>query len=376
MDTGDLLFSRESLRQPNARQIGKLKADLYMKAYNRMGYDAFMPGELDFSLGVTELNKMSQQANFPFLAANLIAVKSNKRIFKAYTIKEIGGMKVGILGLISDRFSLGGPPEEKGEYQITDPVEAAEKAVAALKKRCRLIVALTHMEADEQKILVEKVRGIHFIINGHLSHSQSTPQFVSRTQILIAGARGENIGGVDLSRKRARLYSRYQLVPMKADYHDHPEVQALVAQYKKEFECAMESPVSAEVKSPPDSVTEVPQLLSFLGNKGCETCHPREQEHWATTPHARAYQTLVEKNKTSDSFCLSCHTTGFRSHRQPAVNYENVQCEACHGPAEGHPDPRKELEDAEEQECRACHNPTNSPNFNYQTYLQKIIHPK
>ena len=77
MDTGDLLFSNESVQNPNAKQIGNLKADLYMKSYNLMGYNAFTPGELDLSIGVGELIKMSQQANFPFLAANLIKAYSN-----------------------------------------------------------------------------------------------------------------------------------------------------------------------------------------------------------------------------------------------------------------------------------------------------------
>ena len=76
---------------------------------------------------------MSQQANFPFLAANLLNGKSNEPVFKPYVIKEVRGMKVGIFGLISNRFSLGGPPEEKEKFKITDPIEAAKKAVAALK---------------------------------------------------------------------------------------------------------------------------------------------------------------------------------------------------------------------------------------------------
>jgi hypothetical protein len=379
VDTGDLLFSRDSVQNPNAKQIGNLKADLYMKAYNLMGYDAFTPGELDLSFGVGDLIKMSQQANFPFLAANLVNVKSDEPVFKPYVIKEVQGMKVGIFGLISNRFSLGGPPEEKGKFKITDPTEAAKKAVKALKKQCRVIVALAHMEPDDEKMLADKVRGIHFMINGHLTHPQAEPQLVKHTQIFIAGARGEFLGQVDLFRKKKRkLYSRYQLIPLKADYSEKSEVQVWVGQYKEELQCALQPPIRAELAKGPTSSREmaVPTLFSFVGGKGCAECHSREQEHWATTAHARAYQTLVEKNKTSDPSCLACHTTGFGSPREPGARYENVQCEACHGPAEDHPDPRKDLADADEHECRLCHNPTNSPNFNYDIYVQKILHPK
>ena len=380
MDTGDLLFSPESVQNPNAKQIGSLKADLYMKSYNLMGYNAFTPGELDLSFGVGDIIKMSQQANFPFLAANLINAKSNEPVFKPYVIKEIHGMKVGLFGLISNRFPLGGPPEEKGKFQITDPYEAAKKAVAALKKKkCRVVVALAHMEVDEQKTLANTVHGIHFIINGHMTHAQSTPLLISHTQIFIAGSRGEFMGQVDLFRERWRLYSRYQLVPLKAEYNEKPELQAIVSEYKTQFGQALQPTMLTEgPKGPIGSPTEmvVPPLLSYVGGKVCENCHPREHQHWATTAHARAYQTLVNKNKTSDPFCLSCHTTGYGSPRHPDTQYENVQCEACHGPGEGHPDQWKDVADVEERQCHVCHTPTNSPDFNYDIFVQKILHSK
>ena len=259
VDTGDLLFSRDSVQLPTARQIGNLKADLYMKSYNLMDYDAFTPGELDLSFGVGDLIKMSQQAKFPFLAANLINVKSNEPVFKPYAIKEIEGMKVGLFGLLSNRFPLGGPPEEKEKYRITDPIEAAKKAIGALKRQCRVIVALAHMEADEQKMLADKVHGIHFIINGHLTHPQADPQLVNHTQIFFAGARGEFLlGQVDLFRKKSRrLYSRYQLIPLKTEYSEKPEVQALVGQYKEELQCALQPAATAELAKGPTSSPEM-----------------------------------------------------------------------------------------------------------------------
>ncbi len=243
-----------------------------------------------------------------------------------------------------------------------------------------MIVVMAHMEAEEQKRLATSVHGIHFVINGHLSHAHQDPQLVGPTQILIAGSRGEHLGQVDLFKQKRKLLSHYHLYPLKTVYKEKPEVQAWVGQYKDQLQCVLQPSivVAERPKGSTDSSTpiSVPQLLSFVGDKGCQTCHPREQEHWATTAHARAYQTLVARDKTSDASCLACHTTGVGGSREPGARFENVQCEACHGPAEGHPDPRKDLEDAEEHECRVCHNPTNSPNFDYDIYVQKIIHPK
>jgi 2',3'-cyclic-nucleotide 2'-phosphodiesterase (5'-nucleotidase family) len=376
VDTGDLLFSRESLLNPNAKTIGNLKAALYMKAYNMMGYDAFTPGVLDLSLGIEGLIKMSRQAAFPFLAANLLDSQSNEPIFKSYIIKEmkeIRGMKVGIFGLLSNRFSSG-----REKFKIADPIDTARKLVQVLKPQCRVIVALAYMEADEERMLADKVHGIDFIVNGHLTHAQAAPQLVNHTQIFIAGARGEFLGQADLFQHWWKLYSRYHLIPLKLDYQEKAEIKAMVKEFKGQLESALQPPMMAEPAQDPTSSSDtvVRPFLAFSGEKGCQACHPREHEHWATTAHARAYDTLVKKDKTSDPSCLACHTTGQGSPLRTGSRFENVQCEACHGPAKGHPDSRKNLGRVDEDDCRQCHNPTNTPNFNFAQYVQKILHPK
>ncbi len=381
MDTGDLLFSRDSLMKPEAKTIGSLKAPLFMKAYNRMGYDAFTPGELDLSVGIEELMKISQQADFPFLAANLLNPQSNEPVFKPYVIKEMKearGMKVGIFGVISNQIPSGNPAGENEKFKITDPIEAAKKVIAVLKPQCRVIVALAHLDANEERMLADKAPGIDFIVNGHLTHAQAAPHIVKHTQIFVAGARGEYLGQTDLFEKGRKLYSRYQLIPLKPDHYENPEIKVMVSELKNEMEFALhpegKTELAKRVASSSDRV--VPSPVPSVGETGCKTCHPREYEHWATTAHARAYHTLVKKDKTSDPSCLACHTTGRGFPQNTAARFENVQCEACHGSTGGHPDSRKELEQVDEADCRQCHNPTNSPDFNFEKYVQKILHPR
>jgi 2',3'-cyclic-nucleotide 2'-phosphodiesterase (5'-nucleotidase family) len=193
VDTGDLFYSRPPAQTPNAPKMGDLKADLYMKAYNLMGYDAFTPGELDFSFGLSPIVKMSKQANFPFLAANLVDTKSGKPVFKAYMIKEVQGVKIGLLGLISNRYLLGGPPEEKEKFHLADPIETAKKLVPGLRKRCQVIAVLGHMEADEQEMLAKAAPEIFFILSGHVPDYQLNPVRANNSQIFNAGSRGEHL---------------------------------------------------------------------------------------------------------------------------------------------------------------------------------------
>jgi len=380
VDTGDLLYARTPTPSPNVQKMGELKANLYMRTYNIMGYDAFTPGELDFSFGVGPVIQMSKQANFPFLAANLMDAKSKKPVFDSYIIKDVQGVKVGLLGLISNRQPLGGPPEEKGKYYLADPVETAKKIVPRLKGKCQVIAALAHMELEEEQKLAQSAPDIFFILSGHHPTVQPNPTKFYNSSIFDAGSRGEQLGQVDFYTEGRDLFARYEIVNLMIKYADNPKVLGLINLYKAGLRNLLQLP--PQPAPAPEPGAEVPQTAApssalFVGEKACLPCHQEQHKSWLETAHARAYQTLVQQNKTSDPGCLQCHTTGYgEAKKDLAADFQNVQCEACHGPGDGHPEPRKTLSRVGVDQCIQCHNTANSPNFYYAAYLQKVRHPK
>ncbi|MAV65248.1 MAG: hypothetical protein CMG00_08675 [Candidatus Marinimicrobia bacterium] len=70
---------------------------------NTMDYSALVPGQYDFILGQEVLNELADKANFPFIMSNLkctgCALKSSN--IKDYIIKEIDGLKIGVLGIVN-----------------------------------------------------------------------------------------------------------------------------------------------------------------------------------------------------------------------------------------------------------------------------------
>ena len=376
MDTGDLLYSYAGIHTPNAQKIGELRGDFYMKAYNLMGYDSFTPGELDFAFGVESILRLSHQANFPFLLANLLHASSSQPVFSPYLIKNIQGIRIGLVGLISHRLALGGSAKEKAKYRLVDPLETAKKWVAELKKKnCQIIAVAAHMDRNDQEKLAGSVPGIHFILSGHYTPSPLESHPVKGTQIFMAGVRGENIGQVDFFPDPKDFNARFRLIPLNPQYPDHPQVQELLQQYKSSLQSLVQSQPGP---APPASRRHVvvPVTPAYTGEKSCQPCHPKQHQKWASSAHSRAYQTLADKGKANDPLCLACHTTGYGVSSAPGGYLKDVQCEACHGPAEGHPDMDRSLPKVNEAVCLRCHNTANSPNFNYLVYLQKIIHPK
>ena len=64
---------------------------------NVMRYDAAVPGNHDFDLGVPHLIELTEKADFPFLSCNFN--KEGELVFEPWLIKEIGGMKIGFVGV-------------------------------------------------------------------------------------------------------------------------------------------------------------------------------------------------------------------------------------------------------------------------------------
>ncbi len=81
-----------------------------LDALNAMQFDCFVLGNHEFDWGLDVIAKYKDgdltngEANFPFLGANIIERATGKRPswIDPYTIVEVGGVKVGIIGLIGE----------------------------------------------------------------------------------------------------------------------------------------------------------------------------------------------------------------------------------------------------------------------------------
>jgi len=147
----------------------KGQADLWFM--NKMGYDAMAVGNHEFDDGQETLAKFIDGAKFPLLSANLDVSGTpvlNGKIHP-YTIKEIGGEKVGIFGLTTKDVKI--ISNIGAGVEVKDPIETAKSVVTELENQgINKIIALTHLGYSEDKKLAAAVDGIDIIIGGH-SHT-------------------------------------------------------------------------------------------------------------------------------------------------------------------------------------------------------------
>jgi len=117
------------------------------------------------------------------------------------------------------------------------------------------------------------------------------------------------------------------------------------------------------------------------GPASCSQCHSIQSggtipddviyDYWAETPHARAFQALVNSGagNATNASCLPCHTVGYGIPGGYTIGntaLEGVQCESCHGPGGvRHRGGGSKLPALERSAmlCGGCHN-----NTRYRTY--------
>ncbi len=124
-----------------------MNAEPDIRGMNLIGYDAMALGNHEFDKPLSVLQKQQKWAKFPFLAANIYAKGSDKRLFKPWAIFNRMGLKIAVIGLTTTDTLRIANPQNVAQIEIRDPVKETEKAVAELRASDKpdVIIALTHM---------------------------------------------------------------------------------------------------------------------------------------------------------------------------------------------------------------------------------------
>jgi|WetSurMetagenome_2_1015567.scaffolds.fasta_scaffold140318_1 2',3'-cyclic-nucleotide 2'-phosphodiesterase (5'-nucleotidase family) len=167
---------------------------------NLYNLDAFVLGNHDFDYGMYALDSALMDANFNYLAANISYKSTGKSFGKPYLIKEINGIKVGIIGLTPMELMTLTIPKNIADLQMLNIDSIIPVYVNILKKeKCNLIVLLSHNGEDNDKEFAEKFhKDIDVIIGGHSHTPIFKPEIVEGTIICQAGSAGRWLGKLDL----------------------------------------------------------------------------------------------------------------------------------------------------------------------------------
>jgi 2',3'-cyclic-nucleotide 2'-phosphodiesterase (5'-nucleotidase family) len=183
---------------------------MLIEMMNRIGYDARCPGNHDLDISQENLRNLAAIARFPAVSANLVN-DNNEQILgnRDYVILERAGLRIGIIGLISQRLTSLVNQSNLTGVRVLSPTETVQRLVNELDPKTDLLIALTHEGVDDDSALAEAVNGLDVIVGGHSHTRLREPKVVNSVVIVQAGVNCENLGILRLtvSNDRAATHS-------------------------------------------------------------------------------------------------------------------------------------------------------------------------
>jgi len=231
----------------------KYKGEACAFFMDRLGYDAMTLGNHEFDDGPATLANFIRSLKFPVLTANADFANSPqlRGLVAPYSIREIGGRKVGIIGATQPKAAqLSSPGPD-----ITFPafLPSMQAAVTELRQKgVNIIIVLSHAGIKGDKKLAASVAGIDVIVGGH-SHvllGNGYPEAVGpcplvvegpdggQTLIVTAGYWGRYLGVLHTAFDDAGRVTRYDGNPVRLDaaVPEDPATQKEVERFAKPLE--------------------------------------------------------------------------------------------------------------------------------------------
>jgi 5'-nucleotidase / UDP-sugar diphosphatase len=179
------------------------KGSSTIKLLNLMNLDAMVVGNHEFEFGLLELQARINEANFPMLGANVIGVSN----LKPFIIKEVQGLKVAIIGVVTPQTAHINAVRQDPQLKILSPWKTLKKYLPQLKQCADIIIVLSHLGFPEDLKLAAKVKGIGVIVGGHSHTRLENPFWVGKTIIVQAWEHGKTLGVLDLQISQGRISS-------------------------------------------------------------------------------------------------------------------------------------------------------------------------
>lgn len=208
-------------------------AELSLKAMALMAYDALNLAVLEFNFGREFLEQARSRLPFPFIASNLLDESTRPSWALDYLVKETGGVRVAVLGVLDpEEFRQHRRPEQVKGLKAAPPQEILNMLLPEVRQRADLVVLLSGFGMRETAALVKAVKGIDVAIASGPNDPRPMPE---STILLHSGYLGRSLGILQLAldeNLKLRVISNRHL-HLGPDIPENVEISSLVKASKE-----------------------------------------------------------------------------------------------------------------------------------------------
>jgi S-sulfosulfanyl-L-cysteine sulfohydrolase len=187
-----------------------------------LGVDV-MTAHWEMTLGdkrVQEVVEKDFKGRIDFVAQNIHTADFGDLVFKPYTMKEMNGVRVAIIGQAFPYTPVANPRHFTPEWTFGIKEVEMQKTVDEVRaKGAEVVVLLSHNGMDVDLKMASRVTGIDAIMGGHTHDGVPAPTIVEnksgKTLVTNAGSNGKFVGVLDFDVKNGRVGDfRYKLLPV------------------------------------------------------------------------------------------------------------------------------------------------------------------
>lgn len=208
---------------------------------NALGIDVFVPGNWEFAYGPEVFRQRMRELNAPVTAINLFDRASGQRLFAPSIVKQIGGVKVGVVGVTSVIVESSMAPAFSNGLRFTFK-EALQAEVDRLRRDGVTIVLLaTELGLAQEIRLAKEIEHVDFILGGHTHERTAAPVLEGGTPVIQAGSEGSFLARLVFTVRDGRVagYEHALLEVTPERYAPDPAVSGLVADARRPFEARL-----------------------------------------------------------------------------------------------------------------------------------------
>ncbi len=256
-------FARKDTAKPNPE----------IAVFNAMHYDAMAVGNHEFNFGLDEMWKAKRESNFPWLAANVKQTYTTGAPYiRPYIIKEVAGIRIGIVGFITPGIPRWEIPANYKGYEFNPIVETAKTVIPEVRKQVDLLLVIMHSGLDRNPEtgiapayastdaenaaweLAEQEPGIDVIFFGH-THRELPEKVVNG--VLMSQPKN---WGISLSRAEVKMSrnaggawhvesKHSQTIPVTPQVQHDPEISKLMEPYQAEVQKYLDTQIATSEKT-------------------------------------------------------------------------------------------------------------------------------
>ena len=211
------------------------KGEQMVGVLKRLRVDVNCLGNHDLDFGIDRFKQLCRATGQPWLMANLLG-EDGKSVagLPSHHVLTHRGVRVGLFGVCEEEWlGLMNPFELPEELQYVDFVETSKRMSKLLKKKkCDLIIALTHMRVPNDRILAAKCQGeIDLILGGH-DHS-TVNERIGTVTLVKSGCDFEEFSDISINVATKEIATT--LVQITEEFEPDPDMEAHIALFAEEL---------------------------------------------------------------------------------------------------------------------------------------------